>query len=1508
MLDETIEGFRLSPQQQRLWLQQQDSSVYRAQCSILIEGQIRAEFLKEALQKVVNRNEILRTTFHRRPGLKIPIQAIADTSKQSWRTIDLSHLDFREHKARIDELFQEEKHLFFNFQESPLLRSVLITLSDKQHVLLISLPSLCADSWTLKNLIKEIYHAYSACLKGEELLDEPVQYIQFSEWQNELLESEDSETGKAYWRKQPSCSVPILTLPFEEKPTKSTRFNPDVYAQEIGPHLVAAIGALAQRSSTTIATFLLACWQILLWRLIGQSDIVVGTVYSCRKYQELHFALGLFAKWLPVRCSFQGDFKFREILWQIDQILHDIHKWQEYFVWEDTELVGETIDFPIGFEFEEWPNKYCTDEVSFSLHRQYLYFEPFKVKLTCVSRENSITAEFHYDTDLITTESIQCLTEQFQTLVRSVADNPETAIGKLEILSDRQRQQLLWELNKTQTNYPQGKCIHHLFEQQAKQIPNNIALVFEDQQLTYADLNARANQLAHHLQRLGTKPETVVAICIERSASGSATLTLDLLVALLGILKAGGAYVPLDPGLPTERLAFMLQDAQPSVLLTQHHLLDKLPNNQVRIICLDTDWQAIAQECNTNPTSTVVTQNLAYIIYTSGSTGKPKGVAVEHRQILNYVYSIQETLNLPAFASFATVSTFAADLGNTVIFPSLCIGGCLHIISQERSSNPEALADYFHHHPIDCLKIVPSHIAALLVSSEPKKILPRQRLVLGGEALSRSLISQIVEQTSDCQIFNHYGPTEATVGALIYPIKIGQIDQSSQTIPIGRPIANTQIYLLDPNLQPVPFNVSGELYIGGAGLSRGYLNRPESTALNFIPNPFSNLPGERLYKTGDLARYLSDGNIEFLGRIDNQVKIHGFRVELGEIEAALAKHPAIRATVVLAREDEPDHKCLVAYIVSNWEQTPTMSDLRRFLRERLPDHMVPSAFVLMKTLPLTFNGKVDRHSLPAPDHARPESKATFVAPRTPEETVLADIWTQFLRLKQVSIHDNFFELGGDSILSIQIIGRANRAGLLLTPRQLFEHQTIAKLAAVAGKTRVIQLEQELVVGLIPLTPIQHWFFAQNLPDPHHWNQSVLLEARQALNPALLVQTVQYLLEHHDTLRLRFVKEETGWQQINTDINQEVPFTQLDLSALSELKQQSTIEIAIAELQASLNLAEGPLMRVALFDLGNQQPSRLLIAIHHLAVDGVSWRILLEDFHTVYQQLSRGETIQLLPKTTSFKQWAEQLREYAQSPQLQQEMNYWLLADPHKPYTHLPIDYPGGDNTEAEARTVSVEFSMEETQALVQKIPKIHQTQINDVLLTALVQTFAQWTRVPSLLVDLEGHGREEIFNDVNLSRTVGWFSTIFPVLLNQREASSPKEALKAIKDQMRSIPNRGIGYGVLRYLRSDKANKTLQLQTQPQAEIKFNYLGQFDQMITELSLFGLAQGSNEPSPRSLRGHRSHLLSITGIIAGNQLKLNWIYSKAIHRRVTVESLAQGFVEALRLLIIDCCDGI
>ena len=1277
MRNQALEGFRLSPQQRRLWLLQQDSYAYSAQCVLLLEGKLKVEELKESLRSVIGRHEILRTTFHRQPGIKIPIQVIHTNGSLSWKSFDLNNLEREKRKTKTEEILQQGNYCPFDLEKGPILHSSLISWSGNQHILLITLPSLCADSWTLKNLAKEISHIYSKYLKDEKLKEEPVQYIQFSEWQNELSE-EDDKLGKKYWQRQDLSASLTPTLPFERNLNGKTRFEPNVYDLRIEPAITARLEAIAGLNNVKIEQVLLACWQILLWKLTGNSDFIISTIFNGRKYEDLHETLGLLAKWLPVCCSFQGNYKFPEVLSQISEVLHNHSQWQEYFLWEDKVFTDGAINFSVGFEFQDWLEKYDVGEVSFAVEKQYVCFEPFKLKLVCVRKEEHLVTEFHYNTNIFLSETIKRLADQFQILVKSVVNRPEATVDELEVLSDRDRYKLLVEFNNTRTDYPEDTCIHHSFENQVEETPDSITVVFEDQQLTCAEVNTRANQLARYLQRLGVGPEVLVGMYLERSP--------DIIIALLGILKAGGAYLPLDPSLPKQGLALRLQDTQAPILLTQQSLLTSLPKQATQVICLDSNWEAIAQESDINPSSKVSGPNLAYVLFTSGSTGKPKGVCVEHRQLLNYLQSILDNLNLPISASYATVSTFAADLGNTVIFPALSTGGCLHMISQERASDPEALADYFHRYPIDCLKIVPSHLTTLLAGSLARSILPHQCLVLGGETVNWELIEQIQQRNPNCRILNHYGPTETTVGVLTYPVSL---NSQSTTTPLGRPLANTQVYVLDQQLQPVPIGVPGELYISGAGLARCYLNRPELTMQRFIPNAFREVEAsnflyvsERLYRTGDLVRYLPDGNLEFLGRTDHQVKIRGFRLELGEVEALLNQHPGVRQSVVSVL-GEQENKRLAAYIVPNKKQTLSVSDLHHFVREKLPEYMVPSAFVMLQALPLTSNGKVNRQALPLPEQVRPELTEAFVEPQTKMECAIATVWQELLQVKQVGIHDNFFDLGGHSLLATQVISQLRKVYQVELPlHYMFDSPTIAELtkhieAIIKDDTgqAAPPLTSTSRDERIPLSFAQQrlWFLDQLEPETPKYNIPTALVLKGTLNFTALERSLNEIVRRHEVLRTTFaIVNGQPTQIVAPKLTLVLPI--VDLQHLPQATQDIEVHrLANQEAEMAFNLAKGPLLRTTFLKLSEIEYVALF-TLHHIVSDGWSTGILIDELTTLYKAFSTGEPSPLSELPIQYADFAVWQRKWLQGEVLENHLNYWkhkLGSNP--PILQLPTD-------------------------------------------------------------------------------------------------------------------------------------------------------------------------------------------------------------------------------------------
>ncbi|MEG3959208.1 non-ribosomal peptide synthetase/type I polyketide synthase [Microcoleus sp. herbarium2] len=1497
--------FPLTEAQKQLWIlaqiEDEGSLAYNLTTSVKLRGSFQLFAMRQAVQKVMDRHDALRTIISSQGDF----QQVLPSCKVDVPLVDFSTLDSREREQKVAAWFTQESRKSFALSEGVLWRCHILKLEEQLHLLVLTAHHIVIDGWSITLLLQEISAFYSAKCQGTVCEQEPP--LQFKDYiQDQLKQSQSAEMARhqAYWLKQFAGSIPILTLPTDRPQPPVKTYKGAKTILKLKPSLCTSLKILSKQKGCTLFMTLLAGYMTWLHRLTNQDDILVGIAVAGRTLKGSEKVVGYCTHLLPIRSSLVGFPAFSEYLTTIRHILLDAYEHQDYpfaSLLNQLKLPRDPSRSPLvtaTFNLEPALGVPKMFGLDLELVSPPINYGDFDIDLNVIENNGELLFEMNYSTDLFEAETINRMLGHFQTLLEGIVAEPEQRLSDLPLLTQRERHQLLVEWNDTQTNYPQNKCIHQLFEAQVERTPNAVAVVFESQQLTYLELNRRANQLAHYLCSLGVRPDVLVGIYVERS--------LEMVVGLLGILKAGGAYVPLDPAYPKDRLAYMLNDSQMPVLVTTQKLSVGLPEHQAGIVCLDKDWGINSVDSDVAPVSSVTDDNLAYVIYTSGSTGKPKGVEIAHRSLVNAYLAWEDTYQLRSLCrNHLQMASFSFDVFSGDLVRALCSGAKLVICPREWLLEPENLYKLMLQEKIDCAEFVPAVLRNLIQYLErTKQDLSFMRLLIVGSDSWHIKEYQQFQRFcgSQTRLINSYGATEATIDSSYFESAALSFSIDG-LVPIGRPFANTQIYILDSHLQPVPIGVAGELHIGGAGLARSYLHQMELTEQKFIPNPFSNNSGDRLYKTGDLGRYLPDGTIEFLGRVDNQVKIRGFRVEPGEIEAVLSQHPAVQEVAIVVREDVPGSKRLVAYVVVNQTTAPVISELQHFVKQQLPKYMVPSAFVLLDALPLTPNGKVDRNALPAPDMTSSEGEEALVTPQTPVEEVLAGIWTDVLRLEKIGIHDNFFEVGGDSILSIQIVARANQAGLKLTPKQLFQYPTIAELATVAGTTSVFQAEQGLVTGEVLLTPIQEWFFEQQFAEPHHWNQAMLLEVRQPLDLGLLSQVVQQLLIHHDALRLRFMRSPSGWQQSNALPDEVVPCTRIDLSALPEAEQRPALEAAAAELQASLNLETGALVRVALFDMGRNQPNRLLFVVHHLAVDGVSWRILLDDLHRAYQQLSRGEAMKLPPKTTSYQDWAQSLREYGQSAILEQELDYWLTSSRFG-VAPLPVDYPAGKNanTVASACNVSVSLSAEETRALLQDVPQAYNTQINDALLTALVQTFAQWTGTRCLLVELEGHGREEILETVDLSRTVGWFTTVFPVLLDLREASHPGEALKSVKEQLRRIPNRGIGYGLLRYLKDDTAIAE-KLRTLPQTEVSFNYLGQFDQLLSPDGMFGLAKESSG-SEYSLLGRRSHLLEINGFVAGGQLQLNWTYSSNLHQKAKVEGLAEGFIAAVRSLIAHC----
>ena len=1252
MSNETVAGFRLSIQQDRTWSQHTGANwPFWAECELAISGELDEAKLRGAIREVVARHEILRTVFHRQTGVKVPFQVILDSPRFEWRTVDLSGLDRHALNGQLRKLLNQQT-AGFDLEKSPPLYVVLAKASAREHILVLSLPALCADLRTLEVLGREIMREYAG---GFDAAKDIMQYADVAEWQQELLAGEESKAGRDYWRdycRKIDFSVLGTALAgFQKKGTG--QFMPEAVVRQV------EVTKLANNTLWSLPELLLSCWKAFLSRMTGRPSVTVGCHFDGRNYAELNGALGVFAKVLPLSVDCAEGTSFQSLVTQTQHDYAEFLNWQDSFSWTDAILPAGEVQgpsLPFAFEYAELPAPQTVGELKISAVRQEVCGESFQIKLTVHRSGDSLTLAFDFDSDSVDRATVERWSDHFLTLLRHAAAYPDTLVSRLPLLAQSDRHCLLVDWNQTASEYPQQQCIHQLFEAQVAATPDAPAVRYQDDCLTYQQLNRQANQLALYLRRNGVGADSLVGLCLERSTS--------MMVAVLAILKAGGAYVPLSADQPKPRLAQQLSGTK--ALITEAKFECQMPAFEGHLILVDRDQKRWTDEPDTNANSVTNPENLAYVIYTSGSTGIPKGVAVRHRNLVNYTAFIQRRLGLEKSAvplNFATVSTLGADLGNTCIYPSLVSGGCLHVIGYDVAADSQQLVEYLAKYPVDVLKIVPSHLTALLNSGGGADILPRKFLILGGEAFTPLLLERIDAAGGSCEVLNHYGPTETTVGSLTLRLKeLDWKNSSARTIPIGRPIANTRVYVLDSHGEPVPVGVAGELFIAGDGVTAGYIGQPERTAERFVAERFGPDPGAKMYRTGDLVRYLPDGNLEFLGRVDDQVKIRGFRIELGEIEAVLLKHQGVKQAAVIALTDERGDKSLAAYVVGTAEG----DELRRYLRENLPDYMLPSAIIGLPKLPLNANGKIDRQALPKPEDVKAATKEP-VAARTPSEEVVASIWAEVLRREGLGVEDNFFEIGGHSLLATQIASRLREHFKTPVPvRAVFESPSIAELAKRMDSAR--REEQGMIPpaiipvprnGDLPLSFAQErlWVLDQIEPSNPLYNVPRALRLKGKLHADALERAINEIVRRHESQRTTFaVRNGNPVQVIAPTLT--IPLVAQDLTPLPEPERDAEARrISLEEGLRPFDLSKAPLVRAHLLRLAPDDHV-LQLTMHHIISDAWSAGIFLQELGVLYEAFCEGNSSPLPELKVQYADYAAQERAWLQGEVLEKQLAFW----------------------------------------------------------------------------------------------------------------------------------------------------------------------------------------------------------------------------------------------------------
>jgi amino acid adenylation domain-containing protein/non-ribosomal peptide synthase protein (TIGR01720 family) len=1495
---EVEDVYPLAPMQEGMLfhtLYQPGGGAYVGQIGFDLLGPLDTAAFERAWKGVMARHAALRTGFAW-DGLDRPLQVVHRGASLEFATEDWRALPEAEREARWDAFLAADRTRGFDPQRPPLMRIGVFRTGDEAHRTVWTHHQMMLDGWSVPLVFGEVAALYGAYSTGTEAALGPVHpYRGYIAW----LERRDPAESEDFWRGALGSFGAPTPFGFDHPATPGVHGAAETVLR-LPEAQTDSLRRMTRQHGITPNTLVQGAWALLLSRFGGEDDVVFGSTVSGRppELEGVDRVVGLFINTLPVRVRAAPGAAVVPWLHELQETNAAVREHAYVPItrvqrWSGVPAGQPLFESVVVFDNYPVPREIGSGKRTLEVVRLPSREQGDLPMMLAASFGAELAIHVEYRRARFDPDAVERMLGHLARVLGSMAAHPERPLSGLELLSAAERSQVLAGWNPA-APAPAGPLVHELFSDRARRSPDAPALRAGGESVSYAALEERSDRLARVLRRRGVGPEVRVAVCAHRSPA--------LVAGVLAVLKAGGAYVPLDPAYPRERLAFTLADSAAPVLLAQEGLLERLPAADARVVLLDGSGEGEDGADDDLPGSAAGPENLAYVIYTSGSTGTPKGVRVEHRGLAATLLRAQDAFGFRPGDEIPSLASAAFDIWLFEVLLPLLHGAAVRLVPADRVLDMDALGEELA--DVTLLHAVPALMRQVVEHADGAGMaLPRLRQAfVGGDAVPPDLLRRMRAAFPGAAVQVLYGPTEGTV--ICASIRVDSADSLPGQM-VGRPLGNAAMYVCDAWGEPVPAGIGGELYLGGPSVARDYLGRPGLTAARFVPDPFSGEAGARLYRTGDRVRWLEDGSLAFLGRTDQQVKVRGFRVEPGEVEAALERHPAVREAVVVVREDAPGDRRLVAYLVAAGARAPSAGDLREHLGASVPEHMVPSAFVPLDAFPLSPNGKVDRRALPAPEGGAAGGRV-YVAPRTPAETALAAVWARVLRVERVGALDNFFELGGDSILSIQLVSRARRAGLHLTPRQLFEHPTLAELARVVGTAAEVRAEQAAVVGPVEMTPVQAWFFSQPVPERHRFNMTEMFSVRRPLDVPVLERAVARLLEHHDALRLRFAARDGAWSQENAPPDGGAPVTRIDLARVPEERQAEALERAADQLQGSLDLARGPLLRAGYFVRGEGRSGRLLVAVHHLVTDGVSWRILLEDLQAAYAQASRGEPVSLPAKTTSFRAWAARLAEHARAGGFDGELPYWA-AEARAGVPPLPLDFPEGAEagTAASSRSVDVSLPPDETRALLQDVPRAYRTRIDDVLLTALARALAGWTGEGRVLVEMEGHGREELFPDVDLSRTVGWFTTAYPVLLDVGSAPGEGASLKAVKEQLRAVPGRGIGYGALRWLVGGEAGERLAALPAPQ--VSFNYLGQVDGAVgpdgPREALFGRAPES-VGSDVGARLPRRHLLGVSGVVEGGRLRMSFGYGASAHRRETVEELAGRFLAELRGLVAHC----
>jgi amino acid adenylation domain-containing protein/non-ribosomal peptide synthase protein (TIGR01720 family) len=1447
----------LSHGQLGLWVLYQlygGNAAYNIPEALLLRGPLDREALTESLRLIARRHAVLRAAVHDDDG-NVSFAVAAEIAVEI-PVVDLSRIDDGERMDRAMQIVNREANCTFDLRTGPLFKTCLIRLGDREHIFCFTLHHLIADGWSKGILSKELAVSYNSCRHGREpdFTPLPVDYLDFACWQRQLLTDELLEPHIRYWRETLANLPAPASLPTDRFRPAEPSGRGKVLVRELAPELSRAIKEQARVAGCTLYMALATLFAELLRRYRNDGDIVFGTPSANRPFKELYDLLGFFVNSLVIRVAADGRLSFTELLARVRQTTLDAFAHQIVPFEKVVEaLPGQRSQnfsplFQIGFVLQDGA---IEPPLLDGLRVEPIPIErttaKYDLSLIAVETGDRIVLEWEYATDLFDEATIDHLAASFRQLAEQAMRRPAAPLQSLCSCDAAQRALVAGNWSRSRAVAVPALCLHQLFAAAAEKNPDRPAVVCGERRLTYRQLDERSAAIALRLQREGVGPDTIIAVCLDQS--------VDMISAILAILKAGGAYLPLDPGHPADRLRTMLEDSGARVVLAAGHSGLVLPPG---VTIIDPGRIPVAGGESFQAERPVRPDNLAYLIYTSGSTGTPKGVMIEHRSVVNLLAGLEEAV-YSRYPGPQQVSLFAAavfDASVQQIFGALCGGHTLHVLEPATRDNAAMLLEYWRTAAVTVADGTPTLLRLLLEAGLAEaEGLALRHLIIGGEPLPYETMRKLRAGTCGhgLVVTNIYGPTECCVDVTALDCPVDVLPEQP-VMPIGRPLANTETYILDDQGLPVPPGMAGELYLGGPSVGRGYLGRDDLTAERFVASPFAG--GSRLYRTGDRVRFLGDGTIAFLGRTDNQIKIRGFRIELGEIEHCLRRIPAVRDAVVCVAD-----QTLVAYLAVGADESVTLEALHRALEQRLPHYMIPGRFFTLAALPRNASGKVDRSALTTLDLVSLKKESTdSCLPRTEREKLLSSLWQEVLHIEPPGIDDNYFVLGGDSIKALQIVSRLRKHGYRLALRDIFQFPTIGRLGPriTEGSAAAARLP---ATGRVVLTAIQSWFFTQFKATLHHFHQAVLLYAKKRLDEEALRMSLAALLRHHDVLRSRFVAAGTGeWLQEVMDDDQPVRFELIDCRPEPQAGERMR-EHSFATMQGT-DLTVGSLFAAVLYRMNDGD--RLLLTAHHLVVDAVSWRILLQDLHTAYRGSLSGTEIELGAKTTSFKEWAERtMANGRQSSPLPLRSPY----DAGPPFTY------------GERRRCRRLLPPELSNALHTDVHRAYRTGITDILVCAFGRAVQRETCIGRFAITLEGHGRQPLSGDIELDRTVGWFTAMYPVII---DCSAPEDIGGTIGSVQAAIRRARAAAG----------------RPSPLPAILFNYLGDFD---AELNSELFTRASEEIGPViDPRAFVPFALEVTGMCLGGSMELSIEYGPSIET-TRIATLMEFWVAELQTLV-------